>query len=228
MKLNSLGFFLVLSLVLGFSLPAAHAAITPPEALIPAKSAGGESARSDLFFGHLDPHVSGHGSVKTFSIKVHTPRLDQLVSRPSRTRDIVPPPDTSQVFSGESFMMPVGGKITSLFGYRQHPRRRSQHFHSGVDISAPRGTPFRAAAGGVVVFAGWRSGYGQMIVVDHGSGLQTVYAHCSSMAVRAGQRVRAGANLGQVGRTGMTTGPHLHFEVRRDGNFRNPMRYLPN
>jgi murein DD-endopeptidase MepM/ murein hydrolase activator NlpD len=98
--------------------------------------------------------------------------------------------------------------------------------HTGIDIAASSGTPVKAAASGEVLFAGWLRGYGQVIVLDHGGNLTTVYAHLSRISVKEGQRISAGYIIGNVGSTGVATGPHLHFEVRESGEARDPMRYL--
>jgi murein DD-endopeptidase MepM/ murein hydrolase activator NlpD len=112
---------------------------------------------------------------------------------------------------------PVNGSISSGFGYRVHPIFRVRKMHTGVDINADAGTPIKAAAGGVVVHSGRRGGYGNCVIIDHGGGLATVYAHCSTLSVSAGQEVKQRQVIGRVGSTGIATGPHLHFEVRRNG-----------
>jgi murein DD-endopeptidase MepM/ murein hydrolase activator NlpD len=124
--------------------------------------------------------------------------------------------------------MPVMGRISSLFGNRRHPKSKRMHFHSGIDIVARKGTPIVSGESGKVSFTGWRRGYGLVVIVDHSDGLQTVYAHCSKVAVKAGQTVNSGQRIAYVGSTGVATGSHLHFEVRRNGNVRNPFRYLSN
>ncbi|MBC7545184.1 MAG: peptidoglycan DD-metalloendopeptidase family protein [Candidatus Sericytochromatia bacterium] len=124
------------------------------------------------------------------------------------------------------FSWPVVGPITSSFGYRTHPIFKRQIFHSGLDIGVGQGVPIRAADGGRVVEAGWRGGYGKCIIVDHGGGLATLYGHCSATNVSAGQMVTKGQIIGAVGMTGYATGPHLHFEVRRDGTPVNPGAFL--
>ena len=115
------------------------------------------------------------------------------------------------------FVEPVQGPVVSGYGMRFHPILRRNQMHRGIDIAAPTGAVIKAAGAGTVVFAGWKSGYGKVVVVDHGGGLSTTYAHCSSLVVSAGQSVRQGQSVGRVGSTGMATGPHLHFEVRRNG-----------
>ncbi len=121
------------------------------------------------------------------------------------------------------FIRPVDGPIVSGFGYRVHPIFRRVKFHYGVDISAPSGTPIRAAADGVVVFAGWRRAYGNTVIIDHGNGMATLYAHCSRILVGEGEVVKQGQVIAFVGSTGLSTGPHLHFEVRRYGEPINPL-----
>lgn len=121
------------------------------------------------------------------------------------------------------FNRPVDGPIVSGFGYRFHPIFRRVKFHYGIDISAPSGTPIRAAADGVVVFAGWRRAYGNTVILDHGNGLATLYAHCSRLLVSEGEVVKQGQVIALVGSTGLSTGTHLHFEVRRYGEPINPL-----
>ncbi len=115
-------------------------------------------------------------------------------------------------------------RITTYFGQRG----AFQRYHTGIDLAAPTGTPVYAAKAGQVVVAGWsRFGYGFHVILDHGGGLETLYAHLSRMAVRAGEFVEQGQVIGYVGSTGWSTGPHLHFEVRVGGQPRNPLSYLP-
>lgn len=121
---------------------------------------------------------------------------------------------------------PSNGPITSRYGYREHPVFGGQRFHAGIDFGAPNGAPVRSGEAGRVVSAGWRGGYGNAIVIDHGGGLATLYAHLSSLGVSSGEQVSRGQTIGGVGSTGYSTGPHLHFEVRVDGEPRDPMPYL--
>jgi murein DD-endopeptidase MepM/ murein hydrolase activator NlpD len=123
---------------------------------------------------------------------------------------------TPRTFRG-GFIRPVGGRITSGFGYRFHPILRRRKLHTGVDFGAPSGTPIRAAASGTVLLAGYSGGYGKCVIIYHGDGVTTLYGHCSLLNVSEGQEVRQGQVIARVGSTGMSTGPHLHFEVRRNG-----------
>jgi len=128
--------------------------------------------------------------------------------------------------SSRSYRWPVVGKINSPFGWRRHPVTRRRDFHTGIDIKAPRGRTIQAARGGRVEYSGWMGGYGRVVVIDHGDGYSTLYAHCTSLSVRKGQSVSQGQAIATVGTTGRTTGPHLHFEVRRGNNPVNPLGML--
>ena len=121
--------------------------------------------------------------------------------------------------------LPGHHRITSPFGYRMHPILKYRKLHTGVDIGAPNGTPVVSAASGTVIASRFMGGYGNCIMIDHG-GKVTVYAHLSSRAVSPGQSVSAGQTIGYVGSTGMSTGAHLHFEVRINGAVQNPLNYL--
>ncbi|HEU4480793.1 MAG TPA: M23 family metallopeptidase, partial [Actinomycetota bacterium] len=127
---------------------------------------------------------------------------------------------------GGQLLWPAAGPVTSPYGYRTHPIFGDQRLHTGIDIGAPYGAPVIASDAGTVSFAGVMSGYGNVIVVDHGGGLATTYNHLSSFSVGSGQSVGRGARIGSVGCTGYCTGPHLHFEVRVNGSPVDPMPYL--
>ncbi|MFT7520384.1 MAG: murein DD-endopeptidase MepM/ murein hydrolase activator NlpD [Kiritimatiellia bacterium] len=121
---------------------------------------------------------------------------------------------------------PTTGRISSGFGDRHHPILHRQQMHYGVDIGTKAGTPIRAMRSGRVTFAGPKGTYGNLVIVDHGDGLQTRYAHARRVDVREGQHVIAGQQLATVGSTGRSTGPHLHFEVRQDGKAIDPTPFL--
>ncbi|MFM7049477.1 MAG: M23 family metallopeptidase [Polynucleobacter sp.] len=125
-----------------------------------------------------------------------------------------------------SLVWPLRGPVTSPFGPRPHPIFGVVRYHDGIDFGVASGTPIKAAASGTVIFAGWRGGYGNATIIDHGGGMATLYGHQSAFAASAGQQVRAGQVIGYVGSTGNSTGPHLHFEVRINGAPVNPMNYL--
>lgn len=117
--------------------------------------------------------------------------------------------------------VPADGKVTSRFGYRIHPITKKEGFHTGIDIAAPQGENISAAFDGTVSEAGENNGNGKYIIISHGD-FSTVYCHCSEIIVTEGAKVRAGETVAFVGQTGMATGPHLHFEIRRNGVYYNP------
>jgi murein DD-endopeptidase MepM/ murein hydrolase activator NlpD len=120
---------------------------------------------------------------------------------------------------------PVDGRLMGSFGQRIDPFSGEGAYHTGVDISAPAGTPVRATADGIVAHAGWLGGYGRLVVIDHGSGIHTYYAHLSRINVMDGQEVRRNETVGALGGTGRATAPHLHYEVRVAKTPVNPYRY---
>jgi murein DD-endopeptidase MepM/ murein hydrolase activator NlpD len=154
--------------------------------------------------------------------------LASLEAEQDRIRDAInaeASPDTP-VVSTSGWARPVPGPVTSGFGPRLHPILGHYRMHTGWDMSAGSGDPISAAASGTVILAGPFGGYGNCVVVDHGGGVTTLYAHQTSVAVSYGARVSAGDVVGYVGSTGLSTGPHLHFEVRVGGNPVDPSGYL--
>ena len=125
-----------------------------------------------------------------------------------------------------SMIRPVDGPVTSPFGYRIHPILGYRRMHTGVDFGVPYGAPIRAADSGTVISATWMGGYGNVTIINHGGGLSTLYAHQSRFAAGSGASVGRGQVIGYVGSTGLSTGPHLHFEVRRNGIPVNPLSYI--
>ena len=123
--------------------------------------------------------------------------------------------------TGGGWTWPVNGTLTSPYGYRWG------RMHEGIDIGAPYGTPVVAAMAGTVTYAGSMSGYGNIVLIDHGGGMSTAYAHQNSLVVGTGAAVAAGQQVGTVGSTGRSTGPHLHFEIRAGGSPQDPLGYLP-
>ena len=129
---------------------------------------------------------------------------------------------------GTKFCTPVNGTCGSPYGYRIHPIQKTRKMHTGVDFrQTPQGTPIYASKGGKVIFAGRKGGYGNVVIIDHGSGMTTFYAHQSQILVQKGATVKQMQQIGKVGSTGNSTGPHLHFEVRKNGSPLNPGQVIP-
>jgi len=131
-----------------------------------------------------------------------------------------------KVFFSSPSGWPAVGKISSGFGMREHPRFGGRKMHTGIDITMPRGTPLQATADGVVSFSGRNGGNGNVVVIEHGHGLTSVYAHNSKNSVKAGQAIKRGEVIALSGSTGVSTGPHLHYEVWRNGQSINPAPFL--
>lgn len=129
--------------------------------------------------------------------------------------------------SALGFQWPLNAPVTSEYGYRIHPVYGSRRLHAGMDMGAARGTPIASSNDGVVIFAGTQGGYGRTVIVDHGGGITTLYAHMTEIGATVGQTVARGDIIGFVGATGTATGNHLHFEVRVNGGPANPRNYLP-
>jgi murein DD-endopeptidase MepM/ murein hydrolase activator NlpD len=129
--------------------------------------------------------------------------------------------------SSGGFIWPVVGPITSGYGWRIHPIFKVPEFHTGIDIGVPYGTPILAAKSGVVTYSGWGTGYGNLVILDNGSGIETRYSHASRLVAYVGERVKQGQVIAYVGSTGWSTGPHLFFEIRINGKPVNPLNYLP-
>lgn len=129
-------------------------------------------------------------------------------------------------FAAEYGFAPVSGQMTSPFGWRVDPITGSQRFHGGVDLAASSGMPVYAPQAGQVMFSGAYGGYGNVVVLNHGNSLYTLYGHNSQLLVKAGDSVYRGQVISLVGSTGRSTGPHLHFEVHHNGQYVNPVTYL--
>lgn len=136
------------------------------------------------------------------------------------TREVIIEVKKGDIERGFLFVKPLNGKIISRFG------RRKSGMHEGVDIKAPYGTEIVASADGIVKFSGTMRGYGKTIIIDHGNGYETLYAHNSVNLVQKGQRVRLGERIALVGKTGNASTPHLHFEIIHKGKKEDPERYL--
>jgi murein DD-endopeptidase MepM/ murein hydrolase activator NlpD len=134
---------------------------------------------------------------------------------------------TSVIIRGTGVMVyPSDASTSSPFGWRMHPVLGYRRFHAGLDFAASYGSTIRAADSGTVIFAGWYGGYGRAVIIDHGKGITTLYGHTSELYVADGQAVESGQAIAAVGSTGLSTGPHLHFEVRRNGTPVDPANYL--
>ena len=127
---------------------------------------------------------------------------------------------------GDKLMWPVAGRLVSGFGMMRHPILGYVRLHAGIDIAAPSGTTVKATADGVVSFSGWNGGGGNTIVVEHGHGFSSCYAHNRANAVTVGQRIKRGETVGYVGATGNATGSHVHYEIWQDGRVINPKQHV--
>lgn len=135
---------------------------------------------------------------------------------------------TNTEFVGGAFINPAPNyvRVSSEYGYRIHPITKTKKLHTGIDLASAQGTKCVAAASGTVIYAGWYGGYGNAVVIDHGGGITTLYAHNSALLVSKGQQVTQGQQIAKIGSTGNSTGPHCHFEVRVNGSHTNPRAYL--
>jgi murein DD-endopeptidase MepM/ murein hydrolase activator NlpD len=158
------------------------------------------------------------GATRQLPVEIITPaQTPPALSSPpetARQRSVSPAMD-------QAFIWPINGIINSGFG------ARGSSFHEGIDIAAPEGTPIHAVDGGEVIYSDELRGYGNMVIVRHTDGFASVYAHNAKNLVREGQQVARGETIARVGSTGRVTGPHLHFEIRRNNTAEDPLRYLP-
>ncbi len=154
--------------------------------------------------------------------------LDELERTSRELEELIRRSQSGEQIGTGVYTWPTPGysTITSAYGNRFHPILKTNKMHTGVDIGAPSGAKIVAADTGKVISVGWQGGYGQTIIIDHGAGMSTLYAHQSKFAVSSGATVKKGQVIGYVGSTGWSTGPHLHFEVRINGNPTNPMSYI--
>ncbi len=155
--------------------------------------------------------------------------LKSSLSSSNSSKNSTTPSGKTLKYSGGKFAFPAPSmtRVSSPYGYRTHPVTGQKYkFHKGMDLAAPQGTNIVSAEAGVVRSAGWNGGYGYCVVVDHGSGYATLYGHASKLLVSKGQEVSKGQVIAKVGSTGVSTGPHLHFEVLINGNTTNPAPYI--
>jgi murein DD-endopeptidase MepM/ murein hydrolase activator NlpD len=124
------------------------------------------------------------------------------------------------------FAWPVHGRISSRYGMRIHPIYGRRMMHTGLDIAAPYGSSIHAALDGRVTFVGWKGGYGKAVIIEHPNGYETLYGHCSTILVDRGQTVKKGDRIAKVGTTGVSNGPHVHFELKKNGKRTNPESVL--
>lgn len=129
-------------------------------------------------------------------------------------------------FNSDVFEAPLDGRVSSNYGYRNDPFTNRRTFHGGIDIAAPQGSAVRASKDGKVIYTGYAGGYGNLIILQHDFGYQSYYGHLSSILVENGDQIESGQLIGQVGSTGRSTGPHLHFEIRRDRTRENPLDHI--
>lgn len=153
--------------------------------------------------------------------------LDELEKISKEIEEQIRKKQRSEGLGTGKLIWPARGRISSPFGWRMHPILKNRRFHSGIDIAISSGTPVKAADSGVVIMSGWNGGYGYFIAIDHGKGISTAYAHNSRLLVKEGDVVTKGQTITLSGSTGWSTGPHLHFEVRKNGTPADPLTYLP-
>jgi murein DD-endopeptidase MepM/ murein hydrolase activator NlpD len=169
---------------------------------------------------NIDPADSGSLDIENLkqNIKKTTETVGEIKDYLQVQRD---------VFIATPKGLPVEGEISSHFGNRENPRNGANQFHTGIDISAASGSSVKATADGIVSFAGWNGGSGNLVVLEHGHGYSTFYAHNKMIIIKVGQKVKRGEVISYVGSTGYSTGPHVHYEIWREGrpvdpgNFKN-------
>jgi murein DD-endopeptidase MepM/ murein hydrolase activator NlpD len=153
-------------------------------------------------------------------------QIDRQRETSTEQGEIADNPNPTSFFSSIPNIKPVAGSISSKFGMRLHPIYNVTLFHAGIDFSAAEGSRVQTTGDGIVAFSGYDKGYGQKIIINHGYGYKTIYGHLSKALVRQGQRVKRGDIIALSGNTGVSTGPHLHYEVRKDNVIVNPTAYF--
>jgi murein DD-endopeptidase MepM/ murein hydrolase activator NlpD len=152
--------------------------------------------------------------LKTWKLKVHVHNLDQHLL------------DKDSILKSTPTILPSNGWITSYFGHRLSPYAGRIKMHEGLDIGAPYGAPIFAPADGIITFSGLKAGFGKFVQIDHGYGIETLYAHSQKLIARKGDKVKRGQLIAKVGSTGYSTGPHLHYEVRVNGIAVDPLYFV--
>jgi murein DD-endopeptidase MepM/ murein hydrolase activator NlpD len=168
---------------------------------------------------HIDTSDNGSIDMETLKeeIRLTMESVGEIKDYLSQQRDI---------FVATPKGWPVMGRISSPYGYRVHPNSGQRDFHGGMDIASGPGTPVKATADGIVSYAGWSGGNGNLVALEHGLGFSTYYAHNRSVTVKVGQKIKRGDIIGYVGSTGNSTGPHLHYEVWKEGKSLNPITFI--
>lgn len=164
-------------------------------------------------------------NIKVAAYEKEQAKKKATAARKARARSLATTANSAATgnISGLALAIPVNGSVSSRFGSRGGSR---SSIHTGLDICASTGTGIRAIAPGTVTYAGWKGSYGNLIIIDHGNGVQSYYAHCSALYVTTGQAVNSSTTIAGVGSTGNSTGPHLHLEIRVNGSPVNPQNYL--
>jgi len=161
-------------------------------------------------------------------LKALEAKEDELAEDAKKLTQILKQLTLQANYVGGSMAWPSPGytRITSPFGYRIHPIYKTRKLHTGIDVAVPTGGPITAAQSGTIIYADWYGGYGKCVMIDHGGGIVTLYAHNSKLKVKVGQQVSIGESIAEAGATGNVTGAHLHFEIRVDGEMADPMEYV--
>jgi murein DD-endopeptidase MepM/ murein hydrolase activator NlpD len=203
------------------------AGLEPLDAEVLAAGVGGPGALTPAShpLSELDPELGDRAFAVDYDVDALQRRARVLLESMDEAGDSLAA--QRELLLSTPTLFPTAGSLTSGFSKaRMHPILNEVLPHPGVDIAAPAGTPILAAGQGRVIRAGWVSGYGQTVEIDHGYGFTTLYAHSSKLLVRSGQRVERGDVIAQVGRTGTATSTHLHYEVRQNGRQQNPLNFL--
>lgn len=167
---------------------------------------------------------SNPGDTGSLDMEVLREQIDAAMQSVSEIRSYIA--EQKDIHLATPVGWPAEGSLSSSYGYRNHPVHDEKKFHTGVDISVPSGSVVKATANGIVSFAGWTENSGIVVVVEHGHGFRTAYAHNRKALVRVGQRIVRGDAVAQSGSTGVSTGPHVHYEIWRNGRHTNPVGFL--